>query len=74
MSNNNKFRFFLTNFGWFSETEAQTPEDAKEKARKIGFQTTIYCNNELVASFCPLNGFKYYNRELFGVAPALDKW
>jgi hypothetical protein len=64
------FRIFFYNFGYYSQNEAKTPEEAKEIARKAGFQCRIEKDGEMVASYCPLNGFQYRNRELFGIPEA----
>lgn len=64
------FRIYFYNFGYYSQNEGKTAEEAKEIARKAGFQCTIQYNGETVACFCPLNGFTYYDRALFGIPEA----
>lgn len=55
------YKVYFYNFGYYSQNTGNTLEEAKEIARKAGFQSTIYDpNDELVMSYCVINGFKKY--------------
>jgi hypothetical protein len=57
------FRVFFVNHNYFSQNEGRTLEQAKEIARKAGFEAAVYNDyNEVVAIFCPISGFRVYRR------------
>lgn len=53
------FKVFFLSFDYFSSQESSNLDDAKDVARKAGFQSVIYNpSKEIVCSYCPLTGFK----------------
>jgi len=52
------FKVYFYNFGFYSAHIGKDLDEAKEIAKKAGFQSSIYNGNyERVMSYCPLNGF-----------------
>lgn len=54
------FRVFFSNFGYYSQYEGKTLDEAKSICRKACFQARIEENGVLVATYCPLAGFRNY--------------
>lgn len=58
------FKFWLINFGWWSNRLAYSEEEAKRIAREIGFETRIDMitddNSQLYASWSPISGWRRY--------------
>lgn len=54
------FRVYYTNFHYFSQNEFSTIEEAFAHARKVHFESAIYKGDELVGSWGPFSGRKYY--------------
>jgi hypothetical protein len=53
------YKVYFLNFGYASQNEGSTLEEAKAIARKAGFQSAIYSpSGGLVGTFCPITGFK----------------
>ncbi len=55
-----KFRIYFINFNYYSSEEPETLEEAKQVAKRAGFQSRIEKGEKLVASFCPIGGFTTY--------------
>lgn len=54
-----KYRFFLTNFGWYTQDEAETLEEAKETCKRIGFDVRVVDDQgESVAVWDVIGGWK----------------
>ena len=54
------FRFYLTNFGYYSQMTATTLEQAREIARGMGFETTVEKDGKVVGSWSPIGGWKNF--------------
>jgi hypothetical protein len=55
------YKVYFYNFGYYSSDEGKTLDEAKAIAKKACFQSNIYDrNNELVMSYCTINGFSRY--------------
>jgi hypothetical protein len=52
------FRIYLVNFGYFLSTESDSLDSAKEQASKAGFESCIYCGDNMVATYSQLYGFR----------------
>lgn len=52
------FRIYLVNFGYFAHNDCATLDLAKIEAKRINFESVIYRDNAMVATYHPLNGFK----------------
>lgn len=56
------FKIYFINFGYYSDRIASSFEEAKQLAKKFCFQCRIEdTEGNMTASYCPLNGFKYYH-------------
>jgi hypothetical protein len=51
------FRIFLINFGYYSQHEASTLEEARGICRRACFQARVERDGVAVATFCPISGF-----------------
>jgi hypothetical protein len=66
-----RYRIYFSNFSYYSEHRYCTVADALEAARKHHFQARIETvdpqfgshHGELVATYCPLMGVRYYPRD-----------
>jgi hypothetical protein len=57
------FRVFFVNHNYFSASKGETLEEAREIARKAGFEAAVYNRyNEVVASYSPISGFYVYRK------------
>lgn len=55
------YRNYMTNFGWFTDSNYTTFADALAAARKGGFETSIYKDGELVAGWGGFSGVQFYS-------------
>lgn len=58
------FSFWLTNFGWFAQgRSAATFDEARQVAKDIGFEVSVYdADEELVAFWSPIGGWRESRR------------
>ncbi len=55
------YKVFFVNFGYYSANVAGTLDEAKAVCRKAGFQSVVEDhtqNGAMVASYCPIAGWK----------------
>jgi len=52
------FRVYFINFDYYAQEEGKTVEEAKEIARRAGFQSRVEGPNGPVGSWCPLAGWR----------------
>lgn len=60
------FKIYMTNFGYPLQESFKTLEAAIARARKAGFQASIYEGENLdilVATFCPLAGVRKWKND-----------
>lgn len=61
------FRVYFINFGYYSQNEGSTLEEARKIAKAACFQSRIDCYSDehptgkSVGSFCPIGGFRYWD-------------
>ena len=44
------YRLFMLNFGYFLDCVFETLEEAKEKAKDVGFEIVIYKDGEIITT------------------------
>jgi len=54
------YKVYFINFQYYSANESSSFEEAKNIAKKAGFQSTIEYNGTIVASYCPMLGWTYF--------------
>lgn len=52
------FRIFFTNFGYYSQHEGRTLDEAREICRRACFQASVVRDGVTVATYCPISGFR----------------
>lgn len=62
------FRVFFVNFGYYSQNEGRTLEEAREICRRAGFQARVDRDGETVATWCPLAGWRLWRTQVVGQA------
>lgn len=61
--NPKEYKFFLVNFGWYSQRTAKNLEEAKDIARSIGFEVSVIDHeNNRVAFWSPIGGWRSYEK------------
>ena len=55
-----EYRVFLNNFQYYLDTTCDNLTQAKEAAKKAGFDATIYQNGEAIGSWSILGGYRMF--------------
>ena len=58
-----KYRIYFVNFEYFSQREFDTLDEAIHFAKVSTFESTIWYNNQRVASFSMFGGVRRYKHE-----------
>lgn len=54
------FRVFFSNHDYFSDRQFDTLDTALAYARSTCFQCQVYRNGDMVATWCPIGGSRFY--------------
>lgn len=52
------YRIYLNNFSYFLDGSWNTLDEAKQAARKAGFESSIMMGSEVVLCWSPIGGFR----------------
>lgn len=55
-------RIWYQNFGYYSQEEPKTLAATKEQCVKAGFQASVVLDGEVVATWCPIGGWRPQRR------------